>query len=52
MFSVRGGQFLAKGKETRYADAAPEIRAQVQDYCRRELAGGDYPAARWYPDLA
>ncbi|MGE3956199.1 MAG: sulfotransferase domain-containing protein [Vicinamibacterales bacterium] len=52
MFSVAAGQFLASGRERRHEDVTPEIKARIVDYCRKELAGAEYPAARFYPDLA
>jgi hypothetical protein len=51
MFSVAGGRFLTSGSEKRGQDVTPAIRAQILDYCRRELKGSAYPAAQFYPDL-
>ena len=52
MFSVAGGQFMASGKEKRHEDVTPVLRERILAYCRTSLAGADYPAARFYPDLA
>jgi len=52
MFSVIGGKFLASGKSNRHEDVTPAIRQRILDYCRQSLRGNDYPARRFYPDLA
>lgn len=52
MFSVREGRFLASGRQNRHEDVTPVLRKQILDYCRAELAGASYPAARFYGDLA
>jgi hypothetical protein len=52
MFSVRGGAYLKRGGAERHEDVTPAIREQILAYCRRALAGGRYPAARFYRDLA
>jgi hypothetical protein len=52
MFSVAGGKFLASGKELRHHDVAPEIRRRILDYCRQAMRSGEYPVARFYPDIA
>jgi Sulfotransferase domain len=52
MYSVAGGRFMPSGKASRDEDVTPAIRQQILDYCRRELAGREYPASRFYPDLA
>ena len=52
MFSVIGGQFLASGKENRHEDVTPAIRRRILDYCQQSLRGSDYPACRFYADLA
>ena len=52
MFSVVGGGFMASGKASRHEDVTPEIRRRLLDYCRDALRGSDYPAGRFYPDLA
>jgi len=52
MFSVIGGQFLASGKENRHDDVTPAIRRRILDYGREALRGSDYPAGRFYADLA
>lgn len=52
MFSVAGGSFMTSGKTARHEDVTPEIRRRVLDYCRAALGGSDYPAGRFYPDLA
>jgi hypothetical protein len=61
MFSVAGGRFvdrrkaaafLTSGSEKRDQDVTPAIRAQILDYCRRELIGSAYPAGQFYQDLA
>jgi hypothetical protein len=52
MFSVAGGEFMASGKEARYADVTPAVRQRILDYCRQALRGSEYPAQRFYPDLA
>jgi hypothetical protein len=52
MFSVAGGQFIATGKESRHEDVTPAIRERILEYCRQALTGCEYPAGRFYPDLA
>jgi hypothetical protein len=52
MFSVNGGEYLKSGKEARHEDVTPAIREQILDYCRTALDRGEYPAGRFYPDLA
>ena len=52
MFSVAGGQFIAAGKESRDEDVTPAIRQRILEYCRQALTGCEYPARRFYPDLA
>ena len=52
MFSVSGGEFMASGKEKRHEDVTPAVREQIVSYCRQTLSGGEYPAGRFYPDLA
>ena len=52
MYSVAAGQFLASGKEGRHEDVTPELKARILDACRGQLAQAEYPAARFYPDLA
>jgi hypothetical protein len=52
MFSVTGGEYLKSGKESRHEDVTPEVRAQILGYCRNALKQGQYPAARFYPDLS
>ena len=52
MFSVRGGEYLKSGKESRHEDVTPDIRQQILAYCRSSLAGGSYPASAFYKDLA
>ena len=52
MFSVAGGEYLKSGKEARHEDVTPEIRKQILGYCRTALRGAEYPAGRFYPDLA
>lgn len=52
MFSVDGGEFMASGKEKRHEDVTPAIRDRILAYSRDALAGGEYPAHRFYPDLA
>jgi hypothetical protein len=52
MFSVTDGKFLASGKEDRHGDAPPNIRRRILGYCRESLSGSEYPACRFYPDLA
>lgn len=52
MFSVVDGEYLKSGNERRQEEVTPSIRASILDYCRRELNGRAYPAARFYPDLA
>ena len=52
MFSVAGGQFMTSGKEKRHEDVTPALRNRILDYCRASLAAAEYPAARFYPDLA
>ncbi len=52
MFSVAGGRFMASGKASRHDDVTPAIRGQILDYCRRVLSGREYPASRFYSDLA
>ena len=51
MFSVAGGQFLARGTARRHEDVTPEIRARIVAYCQDALQLRSYPAARFYPDL-
>ena len=51
MFSVTGS-FLARGAASRHEAVPPEIRNRILDYCRGRLAGSNYPASRFYPDLA
>lgn len=52
MASVRGGRFLASGKERRDEDVTPATGRRILEYCRARLDGRAYPAARSYPDLA
>lgn len=52
MFTVAGGQFMVSGKEKRHEDVTPAIKARIIDSCRRALAGAEYPAGRFYPDLS
>lgn len=52
MFSVTGGEYLKSGKESRHEDVTPEIRTQILGYCRNALKRSEYPAGRFYPDLA
>jgi hypothetical protein len=52
MFSVAGGRFMASGRESRHEDVTPEIKRRIMDSCRQALANAEYPAARFYPDLA
>jgi hypothetical protein len=52
MFSVTGGHFMASGREARHEDVTPEIKRRILDSCRNALAGAEYPAATFYPDLA
>jgi len=52
MFSVAGGQYMASGREKRYEDVTPALRERILAYCRTSLADAEYPAARFYPDLA
>ncbi|MGH7766074.1 MAG: sulfotransferase domain-containing protein [Candidatus Binatia bacterium] len=52
MFSVLGGKFLASGKENRHDDVTPAVRRRILDYCRESLRGTDYPACRFYAELA
>jgi hypothetical protein len=51
MFSAEGGEFLASGRESRKDDVTPAIGTLIAEYCRRSLAGKEYPAQRFYPDL-
>jgi aryl sulfotransferase len=51
MFSV-SGEFLKSGKADRHRDAGESERERIMAFCRRELAGSEYPTARYYPDLA
>jgi hypothetical protein len=50
MFSVTGS-FLARGAASRHEAIPTEIRNRILDYCRGALAGSNYPASRFYPDL-
>ncbi|RMD85419.1 MAG: sulfotransferase domain-containing protein [Candidatus Dadabacteria bacterium] len=50
-FSV-AGDFMKSGRRDRYRDASPAERRRIIEYCRAELAGSSYPAARFYPELA
>ena len=52
MFSVTGGQFLARGTARRHEDVTPEIRERILEYCRESLSQSAYPAGRFYADLA
>ena len=52
MFSVASGSFMASGTVSRHQDVTPEIRRRLLDYCRDALRSSDYPAGRFYPDLA
>jgi hypothetical protein len=52
MFSVAGGEYMASGKEARHEDVTPAIRTRIVSYCRHALRGGEYPAGRFYPELA
>ncbi len=52
MFSVVGGSFMASGKASRHHDVTPEIRRRLLGCCRDALSRSDYPAGRFYPDLA
>jgi len=52
MFSVTGGRFMASGKAARHDDVGPEVRERIVAWCREALRGREYPAARYYPDLA
>ena len=52
MYSVLNGQFLASGRTNRHQDVTPAIRQRILAYCRESLRGSDYPAMRFYPDLA
>jgi hypothetical protein len=52
MFSVNGGEYLKSGKASRHEDVTPDIRQQILVYCRYALEGSEYPAGRFYPDLA
>jgi hypothetical protein len=52
MFSVTGGEYLKSGKESRHEDVTPEIRTRILGYCRNALQQGQYPAARFYPDVS
>ena len=51
MFSVAGGQFLARGAARRQEDVTAEIRARIVACCRDALRSRPYPASRFYPDL-
>jgi hypothetical protein len=51
MFSVAGGRFMPSGKAFRDDDVTPVIRQRIVEYCRKALAGSEYPAHRFYPDL-
>ena len=50
-FSV-SGKFFQSGKTERYEDVDETLRRRIVAFCRRELAGSDYPASQFYPDLA
>jgi hypothetical protein len=55
MFSVGSGRFMrgpGAGGEPRDAGVPPAVRARILAYCREALAGNEYPAARFYADLA
>ena len=51
MFSV-SGSFFARGAPSRHDAVPPEIRNRILDYCRDALAGSNYPASKFYRDLA
>jgi hypothetical protein len=52
MFSVAGGQFLARGSARRADELTPELRVRIAAYCRQQLRGRSYPIGLFYPDLA
>jgi hypothetical protein len=51
MFSVGGGQFLARGRTRSADDLSAGVRDRVVAYCRESLRGRSYPVNRCYPDL-
>lgn len=50
-FSVAEG-FLRSGRGDRHSDVDAAARDRILAFCRERLAGGRYPAARFYPELA
>ncbi len=44
--------YLKSGKKSRDKDVEEQKRQRILAFCRERLAGGTYPAARFYPDLA
>lgn len=51
MFSVLGGQFIARGIAARQNDVPPECREQILEFCRTRLADRAYPPVGVYPDI-
>jgi aryl sulfotransferase len=47
-----GGRFFPSGSLERHADATPAEAERIRRFCRERLAGGRYPLARFYPDVA
>jgi len=46
------GAFFNKGTRNRHEDASPGESERIHRFCRERLAGGEYPLARFYPDVA
>ncbi len=51
-FSVQGGNFFVSGKSGRDRDAAAHERQRILEFTRGRLKGANFPAARFYPELA
>ena len=47
-----GGGFLVSGHAERGRDVGEAGRARIESFVRERLAGGHYPLARFYPDVA
>ena len=51
LFSTQGA-FFNSGACDRYKDASEEETERIHRFCRERVAGGSYPLARFYPDVA